>query len=57
MPETAADSPDPSCSHLHSEGEIQLSQSLGVDLCLPRAREVLSRFDARTRNSAVSPLL
>src|SRR6516165_7183281 len=57
MPEIAADSPDPSCSHLHSEGEIQLSQSLGIDLRLPRARDVLSRFDERTRNSAAFPLL
>jgi hypothetical protein len=57
MPEIAADSPDPSCSHLHSEGEIQLSQSLGIDLGLPRAREGLGRFVTRTWKSAALLLL
>ena len=57
MPEIAADSPDPSCSHLHSEGEIHLSQPLGIDPCLLRAREGLGRIDARTRKSAALLLL
>src|SRR6516162_8399482 len=44
MPEIAADSPDPSCSLLLSEGGIQESQSLGSDPSLPRARDARGRF-------------
>jgi len=44
MPEVAADSPDPSCSLLLSEGGIPESQPLGPDPFLPRARDARGRF-------------
>jgi len=40
MPEIVADSPDPSCYHLHSESKIRVSQGLDPDLFSSRAREV-----------------
>jgi hypothetical protein len=43
MPDTVADLPDPTCCHLNSESGIQLSQSLGIDLSSPRARDVRTR--------------
>jgi hypothetical protein len=44
MPAIAADSPDPTCSHLNSESGIQESQSLGPDPSRPRARDARGRF-------------
>ena len=38
MPETVVDPPDPTCSHLNSKSSIEVSQSLGIDPCSPRAR-------------------
>jgi hypothetical protein len=58
MPEIATDSPDSSCSYLHSEYGIHLYQSLGIDPSLPRAREGRGRFaDGQTWTSAALPLL
>ena len=44
MPEIVADLPDPSCSRLLSESEIQVSQSLGPDSFVPRARDARDRL-------------
>jgi hypothetical protein len=47
MPEIVADLPDPSCSRLFSESEIQESQSLGPDSFVPRARDRLAEGGSR----------
>jgi hypothetical protein len=44
MPEITADPPAPSCSLLLSEDDIQVSQPLGSDPSLRRARERHGRF-------------
>jgi hypothetical protein len=47
MPDIVADLPDPTCSHLNSESGIQLSQPLGIDPLLSRARGARERGFAR----------
>jgi hypothetical protein len=44
MPEIVVESPAPSCCLLLSESEIGVSQRLGPDPFLPRAREARGRF-------------
>jgi len=44
MPGILADSPDPSCSHLHFQDGIQEPQPLGIDLSALRARVRVSHL-------------
>jgi Family of unknown function (DUF5681) len=44
MPEIVVDPPAPTCSHLNSKSRIEVSQPLGIDPSLPRARDARGRF-------------